>query len=378
MLRDDTRELDALIGQMAEQAHSRMAGSPAEATAAAFVNGRLRRAGMGVATYPLRVAVRPGGAYVILGALGLVAAGMSPLLALPSLLLALGVLAWLIADSLGAPIPPIGRRSASQTIIGVRAIEGAAGLAPRAPRWRVVLLAPLDSALDWGGLRALAGPGRAGALGRIGAAALVVAGAAAALLLPDPWWLIGLPGALGSLLLALAALGRPGPAADDGGLTALAALLSVAQRVDRLATVELWAAAVGATGVDPRGLTALLPRLPFDRATTLFISLEQLVGEQLVFVTRDGADGLLLELAGAADAADPQIDAEPRPCDQPSRLAAPLRRHGYRTLTILARPRGAAGHAAPRRTPAPDPRLVERATRLVASIIAQLERGRPD
>lgn len=374
MLRDDTRELDALVGQLADQAHPRMAGSPAEATAAAYVNGRLRRAGMGVATYPLRVTARPGGAYVGLGALGLLAAAMSPILPLPSLLLALGVLAWLIADGLGTPIPPLGRRSASQTIIGVRAIEGAAGLAPRAPRWRVVLLAPLDSALAWRGLRTLAGPTRVGALGRIGAAALVVAGAAAALLLPGVWWLIGLPGALGCLLLALAALGRPVPSADDGGLAALAALLSVAQRVERLATVELWAVAVGAAGADPRGVTALLPRLPFDRSMTLFIGLEQLAGEQLVIVTRDGADELLLDLAGAADAADPQIDAEPRPHDRPSCLTAPLRQHGYRTLTILAHRTG-ADTPPPAGRGAPDPQLVERATRLVSAIIAQLERG---
>lgn len=374
MPRDATRELEVLLAQLAEQAYPRLAGSPAEATAAALINGRLRRAGMGVATYPVRVVVRPGGAYVVLGALGVVAAALSPLLPLPSLLLALGVLAWLGADSLGASIPPLGRRSLSQTIIGVRAIEGASGLAPRVPRWRVVLLAPLDSALDWTGLLALAGPGRRSALARLSAAALVALGAALALLLPGLWWLVGLPGALGCLLLSVAALSRPRTAQHDSGLVALAALLSTAQRLKRLHTVEFWAAAVGASGADPRGFTSLLPQLPFAQERTLFIALEQLTGAHLALVLPTGAnDALLCELAAAAVAADPSLSAVIGPYAPPTSLAPPLQRHGYHTLSIVAR--AGAEKAISPAAGGLDLRLVEQVTQLLIVLVTRLEQG---
>lgn len=376
-VRDDTREIEALLSQLAEQAGARAATSPGEATAAAFVNARLRRAGMGVATYELRAAPRAGGAYLLFGALGLVVAALSPLLPLPSLLLALNLLAWVAWDSFGAPVPPVGGRRASQNIVGTRAVAGAAGLRPAAPRWRVVLLAPLDAPQPRQGLASLAGPGRLPALARLAAALLVAAGAAASLLLPGPWWLLGLPGAALCLLVAAAARqpgGAPAPGAD-GGVAALAAMVAAAQRIERLERVELWAVAVGAAGTDPRGVTTLLPRYPFDRERTLFLAIEALAGDQLAFVTREGAGGpadeLLLALAAGADADDPQIDAEPRPRDEPGRLAAPLRRHGYRALTLTAGP--SVGAAAPAPAATPDPRLVERAARLVVGIVRRLE-----
>jgi hypothetical protein len=374
MPRDDTRELELLLGQLADQAHPRLAGSPAEATAAALINGRLRRVGLGVATYPIRVVARPGWAYVVLGALGLVAAALSPILPLPSLLLALGVLAWLGADSLGASIPPLGRRSVSQTIIGVRAIEGASGLEPRVPRWRVVLLAPLDSALCWPGLLALAGPGRWGTLWRPGAAALVVLGAALALLLPEYWWLAGLPGALGCLLLSVAALGRPRAEQQDSGLVALVTLLSAAQQVRRLRIVELWAAAVGAAGADPRGFTTLLPQLPFDQERTLFIALEQLASDRLALVVPTRAtDALLNDLAATAAAIEPSLSAVLHPYEQPIYLAPPLRRHGYRTLSIVAR--SATNNTTSREVGGPDLQVVEQVTRLLIALITRLDQG---
>ncbi|NTU79966.1 MAG: hypothetical protein HGA45_11275 [Chloroflexales bacterium] len=371
--RDDSRELEALIGQLADQASSRSATSPGEATAAAFVNGRLRRTGMGVATYELRASPRLGGVYLLFGALGLLAAALALAFPLLSLLLALNLLGWVALDSFGVPTPPIGRRRASQNIVGTRAVAGAAGLKPIPPRWRVVLMAPLDAPQVRLGLAALAGPTRGAALARLAAIALVAAGAAA-LLLRSPWWLVGLPGALGCLLVAVASIMPPTPAPADGGVAALATMVTAAQRIEQLERVELWAVAVGAAGTDPRGVTTLLPRYPFDRARTLFIALEDLAGGQVVYATREGASGpadeLLLRLAAAADAADPLIDAEPRPLEVPGRLAAPLRRHGYRALTILARP---APGARPDLVASLDPRLVERAARMVVAIVRRLE-----
>ena len=372
-IRDDARELETLISQLVEQAGHRAATSPGEATAAAFVNGRLRRAGMGVATYELRAVAQTGRVYVFCGALGLLAAALSLALPLLSLLFALNLLVWVVRDSFWVPIPPIGRRRASQNIVGTQAIVGAAGLAPRAPRWRVVLLAPLDAPQTRHGLAALASSARSAALVRVTAIVLVATGAAVALLFPGAGWAIGLAGATLCLLVLFAGFMPPTPTPADGGVAALATMVTAVQRIEQLNRVEVWAVAVGAAGTDPRGVMTLLPRYPFDRIHTLFIALEALAGAQVVYATREGAaraDALLLRLAAAAAAADPLIDAEPRSLEQPGHLAGPLRRHDYRVLTILARP---APGPPPHPAALPDSRLVERATRLVVAMVRGLE-----
>ncbi|MEI7646494.1 MAG: hypothetical protein WCJ55_19650, partial [Chloroflexales bacterium] len=290
-IRDDTRELETLISQLVDQAGTRLATSPGEATAAAFVNGRLRRAGMRVSTYELRVAARPGEVYLLCGALSLLAFALTVSLPLPSLLLALNLLAWIGLDSFGWPIPPVGRRRASQNIVGTRAIVGAAGLEPVAPRWRVVLLAPLDTPQTWRGLATLAGPTRGARLARLAAVALVTIGASAALLVPGLWWLVGLPGATLGLLMLIAALLPPRPTPTDGGVAALTTMIVATQRLEQLQRVELWAVAVGASSTDPRGVITLLPRYPFDPAHTLFIALEDLARGQVIYATREGVVG---------------------------------------------------------------------------------------
>jgi hypothetical protein len=327
---------------------------------------------------------RPGGAYAILGGLGLLAALITPLAPVPSLLLALLLLGATLYDALGAPIPPVGPRHASQNIVGTRAISGAGGLAPRAPRWRVVLVAPLDTPAAPRGLATLAGPGRGAALLRLAAPALLLAAALLIWLLPGrgPWWLLLLPAALIFALLVAGAMGRPPLAAPpaDGGLAALAALVAAATRLGALERIELWAVAVGASGSDPRGIASLLRRYPFERASTLVIAIEQLAGEQLVYATREGGLGarrahpLLLRLAADSDAADPQIDAEPRALDAAGALATPMRRLGFGAITVAARPN--QGSAASGDTPGADARaelLVERAARLVSGIVRRLE-----
>ncbi|MBP1468194.1 hypothetical protein EYB53_020955 [Candidatus Chloroploca sp. M-50] len=374
-IRDDTRELEVLVSQLADQTGSRLATSQGEATVAAFVNGRLRHAGMGVGTYEIRVVPHQGHWYRWPALLGLVAALLTPLLPLPSLALALIVFGWLLLDSLGMPLPPPGRRYASQNIVGTRAIAGAMGLEPAVPRWHVLLLAPLDMALAHRGLAALCGTGPIAALGRVVIATVTILAAGMSLLLPGLPWLMSLPGVLGYLLLLVAALRPPTPASPDGGLATLATMLAAVQRLGTLTNVEVWAVAVGAVASDRRGVTNLLARFPFDRTRTLCIALEPLVGNQVVIASRERAGGvadpLLLELALEADAADPQIDAEPQILAQRGRLASILRRHGYRTVTILARP--APGALAQNSDPAAMPRLVERTTRLIVGIVRGLE-----
>ncbi|PDW02538.1 hypothetical protein [Candidatus Viridilinea mediisalina] len=355
MRRDQSRELAALIGMLGEQVRPRMAGSPAEATMAALINGRLRRYGMGVATYPLRVVTKPGWGYRLLGLLGCSAFGLSPLLPWPSLCLAL-----LVLLGFGLTLPPLGRRAASQTIMGVRAIEGAAGLAPRSPRWRLVVLAPLDSPLTWQGFQAIAGPSRGAALGRLAVGCLVCLGPLAALLLPGGWWLLGLPGALGCAWLLLATLQQPTAALPDGSLPALAALLTLAQRSQRLQQVELWLGAVGATSSDPRGMTLILSHLPFDHSQTLFIALEQLAGAQLGCVLPPQATPLLRQVTQGLRL--PSWS----PQHQATQIAPLLQRHGYQCLSIVSQ----AAASVPRE---PDPQLVEQVVGLVLALMEQLD-----
>lgn len=376
--RDEAYEIESLLDQLGSTG-PRPPTSPAEARAAAFVNGRLRRAGMGVSTYELRSARRPGGAYAALAAVGLVAAALTPLLPLPSLLVAVLLLCALLYDALAAPLPPVGRLGVSQNIVGTRAVAGAGGLDARRPRWRVLLLAPLDSPTARGGLARLAAPSRGPALARTAAAALLAVAAAAAWIAPfSPWWL-ALAGAVGLFFAILVADLLPSsPTPADGSLAALAVLVAAATRLGVLDRVELWAVAVGAAGSDPRGVASLLQRYPFDPASTLVLALEQLAGGQLVYATREGvfagsnADPLLLRLAAAADAADPRVDAEPRALTEAGALVVPLRRRGLRALTIVARPPLTV--AEPAAAGAVDPLLVERATRLVVGVVRALER----
>ncbi|RRR68622.1 MAG: hypothetical protein EI684_17380 [Candidatus Viridilinea halotolerans] len=355
----DARELAALLSLLHEQARPRMAGSPAEATMAALVNGRLRRANMGVATYPLRVVCQPGRVYVLLGLLGAAAFVLSPLLPLPSLLLALTLLLALLVTSFGVALPPLGRRGASQTITGVRAIEGAAGLAPRSPRWRLVVLAPLDSSLAWQGLQSIAGPSRRAVLLRCAAVGFVILGSLAALLLPATWWwLLGLPGAIGSLWLALAASQPPTAALPDSNIPALATLLRLAQRTRSMQQVELWVAAVGASASDSRGMALVLSQLPFERENTIFIALEQLSDDQLGLVTSRADDPLLQQLL--QDVALPTWPAQ----HQTTQLAPLLQRHGYRTLSLVTHPSG---------TRLAEAQLVELATQVVLQMLVRLD-----
>ncbi|MFV9502931.1 MAG: hypothetical protein AB4911_00040 [Oscillochloridaceae bacterium umkhey_bin13] len=372
-LRDESRELEVLISQLADHTNERAPTSPGEATVAAFANGRLRRAGLGVGTYELRVTPRPGLIYAALGLLGLVSALLTGLAPVVALLLALNLLIFLLADRFATPIPSLGRRRSSQNIVATRAIEGAAGLAPTTPRWRLVLLAPLDRGLIQPGLACLAGrSSRAFGL-RLLSASLLISGALGALLSVEWWWLATLGGGLGSSLLLGTIWLAPQPQPQDGNLAALAAVIAAAERLSHLVKVELWVVAVGASSSDPRGVSSLLSRFPFDREQTLFLAFEQLSGRQLAYLTHEGAGGhadpQLANLVAQARQHDPLANAQAQRQSQPSSLAAPLRRHGYRTLTLCG-----SGTAVPSVANEPlEAALVDAATRLITAIVHQLE-----
>ncbi|WP_129626805.1 hypothetical protein [Candidatus Oscillochloris fontis] len=247
----------------------RLAGSPQEATVAAFVNARLRHTGMGVSTNPLRLTPRHQRTYALAAAAGLVAALTALVLPIPALILALLGLLLLIVNQIVGPLVHMGKQLLSQTIVGNRAIFCAhsSALGPPPPRWRVVLLAPLDTTM--------APPSRWDLVGRVVALFVVVLAALLDLLLPARGWvLLSIPASLLLVIQILALLREPQPAPGDADTGALATLLLSTQHLRDMQRVEVWAIAVGASALDPAGIEEVLRIYPFDPNHTLLISLE--------------------------------------------------------------------------------------------------------
>lgn len=373
-------EVRRLIGDLADQAPLRRATSAEEAAGAALVNILLRRAGLRVTTRQLRATTQRRGQYVPLALLGLAAALLAPWSAPLGAGLAICLLLLLLIDGGVAPLPILGARSASQNIIGTREIERPDGAgAARPPRWRVLLLAPLDTPMELRGLARLSGPTRRAQLGRLAIPAMVILSTLAAAWLPTLGWLLAGAAALLALLLLVGAARKADLSQHDSGLGALAALVIAARRLSGLRHVELWVVGVGAAGGDTVGVD-LLAALPFQAADSLVIGVEQIGAGQLTYTSREGglrsrpAGALPLRLAADADAADPLIDAEPRPYRADDSLIAPLRRHGLPGLTIRTQP----GPSPAPDTPQPDPQIVERAARLIEGIVRRLEEGKAD
>jgi hypothetical protein len=347
----------------------RRAGSPQEATAAAFINGRLRRSGMGVTTHSLPVTPRRRRLYAVTAACGLFAALSAIILPTPALSLALVAIVALLVDSATGPLVSFGPHYASQTIVGTQAIAGGAGLAARVPRWRVVLLAPLDTPSAIGGLASLAGPGHSAAMARLVALGLVALAALAEQLSTQRGWvLLAVPAAVLLAVQLAAALRGPEPAALDGGVGALAALALAAQQLHELEHVEVWAAAIGAAAMDAGGVEGLLRIYPFERERTLIIALERIDCGRLHYSLGRGDAGLRALVAEAAAAAGGDVGEGPRTAGA---LSEPLARRGMRVISLASgtEPGAGGGRQA-------DPRIGEVATRLVVALVERLERAR--
>jgi len=379
-LREDP--LDAVV-RIAGEIGPRLPTSLGEARAAAYLDGRLRRAGLRVSADPFR-APQSGGADGLLLALpALVSVLLYYRLPLPSLFLAFWGLAT-TATLLWRPgVVLLVRRRPSQNVIATRAAD-------TTPRRRVVLLAPLDSPPAMAPLVRLLVDDVRPQLGRIAAYALLALLALVALPNSMPFevrralWYGQFVPTIYLLLLAglelwqLRAPATPGAANHAG---ALAVLLASAEELTVLERTELWAVGLGATS-SGAGLADFLRRYPFDRDMTLFVGIEGIDAGNLCYVTREGilrecpADTELLQLAAAADAADPLINAEPRPYRRERTIAARLRRRDQRALTITCLGadgetpnRGSAGD-----TPATiDPQILDRAMRLIVGLVRQID-----
>jgi hypothetical protein len=378
-LREDPQEA---INRIAGDIGGRRATSLGEAQAAAYLDGRMRRAGLRVSADAFRAPTGAGWdgvAVALLAVAGVVLFYWRPL---PALALMLAALAFAFVGLLRPGAPLLARRRPSQNVVSTRALESA-------PRWRVVLLAPLDSPPAGGRLARALLAGPRPAIGRVAAGALILPLAALALSeIPLEvrrvlWYAQLLPAAYLVLMAVLDVwmMRAPATLGSVNHAGALAALLESADTLSALQQTELWAIGLGATATGA-GLADLLRRYPFDRETTLFVALESIGGGRLSYVTREGllpqlaADALLLRLVAGADAADPLIDAEPRAYGAEPTQARPLLRAGHRAVAIVGldadgRP---ALRGSPRDTPDQvDAQMLDRAIRLVVGLVKQID-----
>jgi hypothetical protein len=377
-LREDP--MDA-VNRIAAEIGARRPTSLGEAQAAAYLDGRLRRAGLRVSADAFRAAAGPGWDGVLLALLATVGVVLYYWLPLPSLALALWNLAIAGVALARSGLPLLARKRQSQNVIATRALD-------QAPRWRVVLLAPLDTPPTTSAWARWLIAGRRAQLGRIIVCGLIVVLAVLALAGPlelrRVFWYAQIAGAAYVLLLGGIELWSMLAPTTSGAINhagALAALLESADSLNGLSQTELWAVALGASA-SGAGLTDLLRRYPFDRDMTFFVGIESIGGGRLSYLTRAGilpqrpGDPLLLRLAAAADADDPLIDAEPRATTSEPALVRQLQQTGRRALTIIGldadgRPayRGSAADAIEQ----VDERALDRAIRLVIGLVKKID-----
>jgi hypothetical protein len=366
----------------------RHATSLAEAQAAAAIDGWLRQIGMGVSADTFRAPRNSLMFPLLLALLGIIIMGIAVWLPLLALLLALWCLLLILSDALLAPVPVFGFRRDSQNIVGTYPHAQPSGQIPAPPRWRVVLLAPLDSPAAASGLHRLTGQQHLALLARIAAFGLLALLNLLLLLESSQarWWYAqAMPvAALLLVLLPLLLPAAPQQASTRATSTtgALAVLLSAAPRLRVLRSIELWVVALGATTTGSSGLHDLFTRYPFSKESTLVIALDKVGSGQLTYASREGmlqqwcADSLLLQSAAAMNARYPVIDAVPRPYRAASSIAAPLHRQGYRVLTLISddeAPRTHAAGSSPVEGEYVDYQAVARAVRLVVGIVQNLD-----
>lgn len=358
----------------------RRATSLGEAQTAAYVDSWLRRAGLSVGADTFRAATSLGWTYPALAAIGVSAVLLSFWLIPFALIAALFGLMFALTDALSAPLPPLARFRDSQNVVATRPrIDSEDPTLPQ-PRWRVVLLAPLDTPVHSGRFRMYTLTGRqAGALiGRIIAFGLLLL--LLLLLLVDPrslWqYALVLP-ALYLVFTVLPLTGRSTSQAQQGSAGALATLLTTVERLGALYTVELWAVAVGATATGSDGLQNLLNRYPFDLEKTLFLSLEYIDTGHLVLASHEGllrqhtADPLLLHLASEISTHPEGPPVTVQPYQSAASVANPLHARNYRVLTLFSQP--GPGITEPHDHATGDDNPLEPAVQLLVALIRLLD-----
>ncbi|NJP07676.1 MAG: hypothetical protein HC837_19690 [Chloroflexaceae bacterium] len=364
----------------------RRATSLAEAQAAAYIDARLRRAGMQVNATPFRAPMHAGLMYPLLALCGLLAALFNGVLPL-SMLLVHGIcLILVVADVFlpGLPIKP--RQRDSQNIVGTRACATDTNTSNQyaSPRWRVILLAPLDTPRVSHGLRQCIGWQRFALAGRFAAAIMLLLLSLGFVLTGQRWWWYAqvLPAtylALTVLLSLVPPHAVDQTAAVQGANGALAVLTSSASRLRQLHSVELWTVALGATRNGNNGLDDMLTRYPFPPEQTLFIGLETIDRGDLTCASPEGllgqyhADPLLLQTVTSLKLADNTYPIVAYPYTHIPSLTLPLHRQRYRALTMMTRKPPPVSDANVDSISGFDVSMLEQATRLVVHLVQALD-----
>ncbi len=369
------------VNRIAGEIGARRATSLGEAQAAAYLDGRLRRAGLRVSADAFRAPAGVGWDGLALALLAFVGVILYYWVPLPSLALSVWNCAIAVVGFLRPSNQFLTHKRPSQNVIATRALEAA-------PRWRVVLLAPLDTPPATRQIVRRLSAGMQLLLGRMIACAAITVLALLAFFGPFEvrlllWYAQFVAVAYLIMLAVLEAwqLRAPATAGAANHAGALAAMLESADTLNTLTQTELWAVALGATD-SGAGLADLLRRYPFDPLMTLFIGLESIGSGLLSYVTREGrlpqrsADPLLVRLVAETDAADPLINVEPRPYYSEPTLIYALHRARYRNLTII----GLNGDGSPAQRGSPtdtpdqiDAEMIDRAVRLIVGIVKLID-----
>jgi hypothetical protein len=268
-----------VVKKISDEIGPRPVTSIAEAQVAAFMGGRLRRAGMQVWSDPFYTHMRSGtGAFsvAVLAAAVVIMWGNQSEYALAS-----AIVAFLIAIiTTSTRLMRIGQRQhESQNVVATQA-----SLSP--PTRRVVLLAPLDSHQPSDPL--------SNREARVGATAALLTFACIEFFAPLP-----LPELLRLIIMATPAVylvvaasaelwvrSQPYSPGAVSYASALATMLTVIEDVGRLPKTEIWAVGLGG-GSTGAGLRELLKRYPFDRRATFFIGLEGIGRGSLSYIIND-------------------------------------------------------------------------------------------
>ena len=325
--------LDAAF-HLLESSPDRRATTLGEARAAAYADGRMRRAGFRVSADAFRTWIAPVGDVLL--TLPIAVTGIALYYWFPWIGFVLLMVAFaLIALGIVRQRPLLGRARPSQNIVGIRAAQ-------EAVRRRVVLLAPLDTPhLDL----FLQRVGSFRGVQRIVLCsyALMACASGLGLVFIDRIWLYlqivacVLP-LIASISDAWHYFDAPSPGAVSHA-SALAVLVSACERVEEFEYVEVWAVGLGASMYGD-GLNDFLRRYPFEPADTLFIGLESLGSQATCYVSLEGwpaprrAEQQLLDLLAALPADD---TAPMTPCRYANNdtLAAALARRGFRSISIM-------------------------------------------
>lgn len=327
---DIARHLVSTIGK-------RPATSIAEAQAAAYIDGLLRRAGMKVVAETFQAPAKIGAIFVLVALFGTFAAALSGLFPLASFCLALFVVIFLIIAIATDTIALVSPLKESQNIVANRACED-----NKQPRWRVVLLCPLDSPAQRTPFShpALQRPFHHVLFSSIIALGMIALLSLVSLLRPwEAWWWYAQ--AVPTLyLLMIAFPWKTGIHTTLPSAGALSACVTIAEQQPALQSVELWVVALGATSTGNHGVQNFLTRYPFVKAETLFLSVENITNGTLTYASREGmlwnhrGDELLLRLVHASQ--DVPLTAHSYG-GSPASLALPLYQQGYRVLTLITR-----------------------------------------